>query len=39
MKSSLVPDIHDILLRLGASFIYDQVQAMVKVSRKTYHDT
>jgi hypothetical protein len=39
MKSSLVPDVHDILLRLGASFIYDQVEAVVKVSRKTYHYT
>jgi hypothetical protein len=33
MESSLVPSVHDILLRLEASFIYDQVEAIIKVSR------
>jgi hypothetical protein len=30
----LVHYVHNILLRLEASFIYDQVEAMVKISRR-----
>jgi hypothetical protein len=33
MESSLVPSIHDILQRLEASFVYDQLEAIIKVIR------
>jgi hypothetical protein len=34
MACSLVPSVHGMLLTLVASFIYDQVEAIVKDSRK-----
>jgi hypothetical protein len=33
MASSLLSPVHDILLGLEASFIYDQVETMVKIYR------
>jgi hypothetical protein len=39
MASSFVPYVHDILLRLVASFLYDQVEALITWSTELCHDT
>jgi hypothetical protein len=38
MACSFVPSLHDILLRLVASFLYDQVEALITCS-ELCHDT
>jgi hypothetical protein len=39
MACSFVPSLHDILLRLVASFLYDQVEALITWSSELCHDT